>query len=122
MGRVLGILDPADLSEDDRAAYQRVVEALQRGGLDALGQTLGEFPAEEQDLVRRAWAVPPPAVSDEAVDDLVHHLRREAVLRRHREFQRQLTEAERRGDRALALALEAQVRDLSEHIPETKVG
>jgi DNA primase len=122
MGRVLGILDPADLSEDDRAAYERVVEALKRGGLDALGQALGEFPAEEQDLVRRAWAVPPPAVNDEAVEDLVRHLRREAVLRRHREFQRQLTEAERRGDRALALALEAQVRELSEHIPETKVG
>lgn len=121
--RVLGILDPSDLVEDDRAAYLRVVEALQRGGLDGLGRDLGGFPAEEQDLVRRAWAAPPPGVGDQ-VDDLVLRLRRDALYRRHREIKRHLTEAEQRGDRARVSVLEMQLKELSERIPEleTKVG
>jgi DNA primase len=122
--RVLGILDPSDLVEDDRAAYLRVVEALQRGGLDGLGSDLGGFSAEERDLVRRAWAAPPPAVGDEAVDDLVRHLRRDALYRRHREIKRHLTEAEQRGDRTSVSVLEVQLKELSERIPglETRVG
>jgi hypothetical protein len=92
--------------------------------LDGLSRDLGGFPAEEQDLVRRAWATSPPAVGDQAVDDLVRHLRRDALYRRHREIKRHLVEAEQQGDRARVSVLEMQLKELSERIPglETKVG
>jgi hypothetical protein len=123
LDRVLGILDPADLTGDDRAAYLRMVNALQGGGLDGLEGELGEFPAEEQNLIREAWAKPPP-IGEGAIDNVVQHINRESLYRRHRAMKRDLAEAERRGDPAQVEALEAQLKELSERIPglETKVG
>jgi DNA primase len=123
LDRVLGILDPADLTGDDRAAYLRMVNALQGGGLDGLEGELGEFPAEEQNLIREAWAKPPP-IGEGAIDNVVKHINRESLYRRHRAMKRDLAEAERRGDPAQVEALEAQLKELSERIPglETKVG
>ena len=116
LSRVLGILDPADLQEDDQAAYLRMVSALERGGLDALGSELAEFPAEEQGLVRRAWASPPPSVDDEVVDKLVLHIKRDARRRQRLAIIDSLTEAERRRDRAQIELLEAQLNELKGRI------
>ncbi len=116
LSRVLGILDPADLQEDDQAAYLRMVSALERGGLDALGSELAEFPAEEQGLVRRAWASPPPSVDDEVVDKLVLHIKRDAQRRQRLAIIDSLTEAERRRDRAQIELLEAQLNELKGRI------
>jgi hypothetical protein len=113
-GRVLGILDPADLDEDDRAAFLRLVSALERGGLEGLDKELVEFTSEEQALVRRAWAAPPPAVQDEVVDEIVRRIRRQARRRRALVIIDRLTEAERCGDRAQVEALEAQLNELRE--------
>src|SRR5205085_636189 len=44
--RVKAVLDPANLAEDDRAAYLRLVSALELGGPDGLGQDLAQLPAE----------------------------------------------------------------------------
>src|SRR5262249_34483934 len=112
LDRVLGILDPADLQEDDRAAYLRTVSALERGGLDALGHELAEFPPEEQGLIRRAWAAPPPALRDEVVDDVVRRIKKQARRRRILAIIDSLTEAERRRDRAQVEFLEAQLNEL----------
>ena len=115
--RVLGILDPADLQEDDRAAYTRMVGALERGGLDALGQELDGFPAEEQRLVRKAWADPPPNSSDEVVDDVVRQIKQKARRRRRLAIiNDSLTEAERRQDLKQVELLEAQLSELRERI------
>jgi DNA primase len=114
LDRVLGILDPADLEGNDRAAYQRMVSALGNGGIDGLERELGEFPAEEQSLVRRAWADAAMASEDEVVDDLVRRIRREARRRRVRAIADGLSSAERRGDRAQVDALQAQLKELGE--------
>jgi DNA primase len=117
--RVLGILDPADLEADDRAAYLRVVGALERGGLDALGQDLGEFPLEEQSLVRRAWAAPPPGVEevgDLMVEEMVHTIRRESLVRRRQALRKALAEAERRQDLEQAVVIGRQLNELRERI------
>ena len=117
--RVLGILDPADLEADDRAAYLRVVGALERGGLDALGQDLGGFPAEEQSLVRRAWAAPPPGVEevgDQMVEEMVHTIRRESLVRRRQALRRALAEAERCQDLEQAVVIGQQLNELREPI------
>ncbi|TMC06901.1 MAG: DNA primase [Chloroflexi bacterium] len=108
--RVLGILDPADLGDTDRATYLRLVTALERGGSDALGQDLDGFTPEEQQLIRRAWADPPPRVDDEAVDDVVRTIQRQARKRRARAMIDRLREAERRGDLGQAVTLEAQLK------------
>src|SRR5207244_8057011 len=77
--RVKAGLPPEALEEDDRAAFVRMVETLETGGSDALAAGLTEFPDEEEQLVRRAWAAPPPRVDDEVVDDLIHQIRRAAA-------------------------------------------
>jgi DNA primase len=112
--RVLGILDPADLEEDDRAAYGRVVSAIERGGAHGLGEELEQLTAEEQGLVRRAWAAPPPSVQDEVVDEVVGRIRRQAQRRRALAIIDSLTEAERRGDPAQVEALQTQLNELRE--------
>jgi hypothetical protein len=114
--RVKGVLDPANLEEDDRAAYVRLVSALERGGPDGLGQDLAQLPPEEENLIRRAWATPPPGIDDQVVDDVVRRIRQESLSRRRRVIIRGLAEAERRQDRAQVAALEMQLRELSERI------
>jgi len=110
LGRVLGILDPADLGETDRATFRRLVTALERGGSDALGQDLDGFTPEEQQLIRRAWADPPPRVDDETIGDVVRTIHRQARKRRAQDMIDRLREAERRGDLAQAESLEAQLK------------
>jgi DNA primase len=115
--RVLGILDPADLEDGDRAAYLRIVGALERGGLEALGQELDEFPPEEQILVRRAWAAPPPGVEevgDRMVEEMVHTIRRESLARRRQALRKALAEAERRQDYEEAVVIGQQLNELRE--------
>jgi DNA primase len=111
--RVAAALDPADLDGEDRAAYLRMVETLERGGLEALGREVAGFPAELEKLVRRAWAAPPPGIGDEVVDDVVRRIRRDAVARRKRGIIAGLAEAERLGDRERVAALEAEWRELN---------
>jgi DNA primase len=110
LDRVLGILDPADLGDADRATFRRLVTALERGGSDALGQDLDGFTPEEQQLIRRAWADPPPRVDDEAIDDVVRTIQRQARKRQRHAVIERLREAERRGDLGQAEALEAQLK------------
>ena len=112
--QLLGILDPADLEDDDRAAYLRLVTALERGGLDGLGQELDGFTAEEQGLVRRAWAEPPPTVDDGVIEEVVHRIQRQARRRRALAMIDSLREAERRGDPAQVAALQAQLNEIRE--------
>jgi DNA primase len=112
--RVLGILDPADLGDAGRETFQRLVTALERGGSDALGQDLDGFTAEEQQLIRRAWADPPPRVDDDALDDVVRTIRRQARKRRVSAMIDRLREAERRGDLGQAETLQAQLKPRTE--------
>jgi len=114
--RVRGILDPADLQEDDRAAFLRMVSVLEEGGLEALGRELDGFPAEDQRLVRKAWAEPPPTLSDAVVDDLVRRIKDMARRRQMLAIAESLTDAERRQDRAQIELLEAQLSELRERI------
>ena len=115
VGSVRTVLDPADLDDDDdRAAYVRMVEALQRAGASALDGELAEFPVDEQTLVRRAWASPPPGVNEEMAVDIARRVRRQARARRRRAIIRDLEDAERRGDRDRIAALETERSRLSE--------
>jgi DNA primase len=111
--RVRATLNLADLEGDDRLAYLHMVETLQKGGLEALGRELTDFPVELESLVRKAWAAPPPGVSDEVVDDVIGRIARSAMTRRKRGIIAGLAEAERLGDRERVAALEAEWRQLN---------
>ena len=111
--QVRAVLDPADLEDDDRAAYLRMVEALQRGGTTGLERELPGLPPGEQQLVRLAWADPPPEVDASLAEDVARRIRRRADIRRRRAIINGLAEAERLGDTDRITELEVQLRRLS---------
>ena len=108
------VLDPEDVEGRDRETYLRMVEALERGGGDGLAAEVASLPREEQNLVRRAWAAPPPGASEEVAVDVARRIRLGARARRRRTIIAALEEAERQGDRALIETLELQRRRLSD--------
>jgi hypothetical protein len=115
VGSVRAVLDPADLDDDDdRDVYVRMVGALEQAGAAGLDGELAEFPVDEQNLVRRAWASPPPGVNEEMAVDIARRVRRQALARRRRAIIRSLEEAEQRGDSDRIAALEVERSRLSE--------
>jgi DNA primase len=115
-------LQPEDLEEDERGAYALMLETISRGGLEALNRALDTFLPEDQDLIRRAWASPPPSLDDEVVDDLVHRIRREALQKRVRAIMTDLAAAEQKGDSERASVLFAAHRDVSRALEALKQG
>jgi hypothetical protein len=111
--RVRPILEPDDLEAEDRLAYMHMVEALDRGGPNGLERDLNDFPPAEQQLVRRAWAAPPPGADAEVAEDVARQIRRQASTRRRRAIINGLREAERRGDPERVSELEEELRRLS---------
>jgi DNA primase len=111
--RVRATLNLADLEGDDRIAYLQMVETLQRGGLEALGREVGNYPPDLEALIRKAWAAPPPGIEDDVVDDVVRRISRTAMARRKRGIIAGLAEAERLGDHEKVAALEVEWRELS---------
>jgi DNA primase len=97
--RVRSQVRPEDFLEDDRRTYLRMLETFTAGGLEQLQAKLGTYEEQEQELIRRAWASPPPRVDDEYVDGLVWKFRLEALKSELNAVKRRLGEAEQRGDR-----------------------
>src|SRR5207302_9741859 len=97
--RLRSQVGPETFAEDDRRTYHRMLETFSGGGLAELQSRLESFDEHEQELIRRAWASPPPRVDDEYVDDLASRLRLEAAQTELRSVNRKLSEAEQRGDR-----------------------
>ena len=106
-------LAPDELEEEERATYARMVELLKAGGLEALNSGLGGFDEDGQDLIRRAWASPPPRVDDEVIDDVVLRIRRDALQNRLRGIMSGLAAAEQRGDSGQVAVLESEHRELA---------
>ena len=111
--RVRAALPAEDLQEDEQGPFLRMLDTLESGGLQALTESLPEFPDTEQDLVRRAWAHPPPARDDATVDQLVLRIRGQAGRRRRSAIISRLRDAEARGDREQTAALEARLLELN---------
>jgi DNA primase len=116
--RVRTMLTPDELDEGDRGIYLRMLETYERGGVSGLETELAEYPAEEQDLIRRAWAAPPPSVDDEVAVGLAERIRLDHMRARHSGIIRELSEAERGKDSELVARLEAQAAELARAINE----
>src|ERR1700694_3824434 len=72
--RVRTKLTPDELDEEDRGIYIRMLETYERAGASGLETELAGYPAEEQDLIRRAWAAPPPSIDDEVAVELAERI------------------------------------------------
>jgi DNA primase len=107
-----------ELDEEDRGIYLRMLETYERGGVSGLEKELAGYPAEEQDLIRRAWAAPPPNVDEEVAVELVERIRLDHMRGRHSGIIRELSEAERGSDSERVARLETEARELARAIDE----
>src|SRR5207245_9500087 len=90
-----------------------MLESYERGGASGLEKELAGYPAEEQDLIRRAWAAPPPNVDEEVAMELAERIRLDHMRGRHSGIIRELSEAERGKDSERVERLEAEARKLA---------
>jgi DNA primase len=116
--RVRSKLTPDELDEQDRGIYLRMLETYERGGVSGLETELAGYPAEEQDLIRRAWAAPPPSVDDDVAEELAERLRLDHMKGLHSGIIRELSEAESGKDSERVARLEAEARELARAITE----
>ena len=114
--RVRTKLTPDELDEEDRGVYVRMLETYERGGASGLESELAAYPAEEQDLIRRAWAAPPPSVEDELAVELADRIRLDRMKTREGAIIRELSEAERGRNVEGVARLEAEARELAHAI------
>ena len=114
--RVRTKLPPDELDEQDRGIYVRMLETYERGGASGLENELAGYPAEEQDLIRRAWAAPPPNVDDDVAEELAVRIRLDHMRALHSGIIRELSEAERGKDSELVARLEAKAGELARAI------
>jgi DNA primase len=116
--RVRTKLTPDELDEEDRGIYVRMLETYERGGVSGLETELAGYPAEEQDLIRRAWAAPPPTVDDDLAEELAVRIRLDHMKGLHSGIIRELSEAERGKDSERVARLEAEARELRRAITD----
>jgi DNA primase len=110
--RLRSKLTAGELDEGDRGIFVRMLESYERGGPAGLEADLNGYPPEEQDLIRRAWAAPPPNVDDEVAVELAERIRLEHMKGIHSGIIRELSEAERGRDSEKVARLEAEAREL----------
>jgi DNA primase len=116
--RVRTKLTPDELDEEDRGVYVRMLETYERGGVSGLENELAGYPAEEQDLIRRAWAAPPPSVDDDLAVELSERIHLDHMKGRHSGIIRELSEAERGQDSDRVGRLEAEAMELARAITD----
>ena len=95
-----------------------MLETYERGGVSGLETELAGYPAEEQDLIRRAWAAPPPTVDDDLAEELAVRIRLDHMRGLHSGIIRELSEAERGKDSERVARLEAEARELRRAITD----
>jgi DNA primase len=111
-------ITPDELDEEDRGIYERMLETYERAGVSGLEKELAGYPAEEQDLIRRAWAAPPPSVDDEVAVELAERIVLDRMRGRRSGIIRELSEAERGKDSERVARLEAEARELGHAIAD----
>jgi DNA primase len=111
-------LTDQELDESDRSVFLRMLDSYERGGEAGLETDLAGYPAEEQDLIRRAWAAPPPRVDDEVAVELAGRIRLDYMKGMHSGIIRELSEAERGTDSERVARLETEAQELARAITD----
>lgn len=114
--RVRKMVAPEELDPEERGIYVRMLESYERGGPGGLEAGLAAYPQVEQDLIRRAWAEPPPNVDDEVAEELAKRIRLNYMKDMKSGIIRDLTEAERDRDSARADRIQSQLTEIGRAI------
>lgn len=114
--RVRKMVAPEELDPEERGIYVRMLESYERGGQGGLEAGLAAYPQVEQDLIRRAWAEPPPNVDDEVAEELAKRIRLNYMKDMKSGIIRDLTEAERDRDSARADRIQSQLTEIGRAI------
>ena len=122
LDRVRSRVRPEDFTVEDRGLFEKLTQTLARGGADALREDLGTYEDGEQELIRRAWASPPPRTDDEVIDEMAWRLRLESLKSLVRSVQRAIGEAEQRGDRDQVAILVAEYHGAVQAVEALKVN
>ena len=116
--RIRTKLTADELDEDDRPIFTRMLGSYESGGPNGLEADLADYPPKEQDLIRRAWAAPPPNVDDDVAVELTERIRLEHMKGMHSGIIRELSEAERGQDSERVARLETEARELARAITD----
>jgi hypothetical protein len=116
--RIRDAVAPEELEPQDRGIYVRMLETYSRGGIKGLESELGDYPQEAQDVVRRAWAKPPPRVDDEVAEELAKRIRLNHMKQMENGIIRELTEAERDRDSDRTVRMQTQLTQIGRAIAE----
>lgn len=109
---------PDELDEEEKGTYLRMLETFDQSGPEGLEQELPGYPEADQDLIRRAWAAPPPNVEDDVAVELVERIQLDRMKGRRNAIIRELSEAERGRDPQLVGSLETVLTELNKGITE----
>ncbi|HKV87830.1 MAG TPA: DNA primase [Candidatus Dormibacteraeota bacterium] len=110
--RVRSRIVAEELEPGDRGIYLRMLDSYERGGSGGIEVDLPNYPQGEQDLIRRAWAQPPPSVDDEVAEELAIRIRLNYMKDMKNGIIRDLTEAERDRDSERADRIQSQLTQI----------
>jgi DNA primase len=116
--RVRTQVSPDELEPADRGIYERMLETYDRSGPNGLEADLRDYPLEAQEVIRRAWAKPPPRVDDELAEELAKRVRLNHMKNLENGIIRELSEAERFLDSERAVRMQTQLTQIGRAIAE----
>jgi len=116
--RVRTQVSPDELEPADRGMYERMLETYDRSGPSGLEADLRDYPIEAQEVIRRAWAKPPPRVDDELAEELAKRIRLNHMKKLENGIIRELSEAERFLDSERAVRMQTQLTQIGRAIAE----
>jgi DNA primase len=103
------LLPPDQMPDEDGVTYRRMLEATAKSGLQA---NLSGFGEGEKEMIRSAWANPPPAVDEAVVVDAVRRVKRETLEGQMRLVISEIAVAEQGSDGRRVEELGARWREL----------
>ena len=116
--RVRAQVSPDELEPSDRGIYVRMLDTYDRAGQNGLEAELRDYPIEAQEVIRRAWAKPPPRVDDELAEELAKRVRLNHMKNLENGIIRELTEAERGRDSDKAVRMQTQLTQIGRAIAD----
>jgi hypothetical protein len=95
-----------------------MLETYERAGPQGLEVELRDYPVEAQELIRRAWAKPPPRVDDELAEELAKRVRLNHMKNMRSGIIRELSEAEPILDSERAVRMQTQLTQIGRAIAD----
>ncbi len=117
-GRIRALVSPEELEPSDRAIYVRMLDSYDRSGAGGVEAELRDYPIEAQEVIRRAWAKPPPRVDDEVAEELAKRIRLNHMKNLENGIIRELSEAERSLDSERAVRMQTQLTQIGRAIAD----